>query len=271
MEFVEFQNTPRLTIKSSDIAVIKYSIKRRDISQDLVNRELIFEAEVTIKRDDGMLKLYVSSEHTSNETDLINRRIISHLSKSLKDAGVVSSPETEKIKFNLFTNKERILFFKRLTSGKPTELILGNVNNIEVSLNREGIQLPNDPQISWMNDADKRIQIDGKKLNNIFLINDSKYYGYYYILKMEVDYTYSYSANTGNCRVIFLFSNLGKDLINRNDSELSFEIIHIKHKNKVNTNSEKKIRINLIKSIEELITDKFSTTVKDSKKSLNNK
>lgn len=252
----------RLSVEGVDFAAIKYSIRRRDISQDLVRRELVFEAEVTIERNEGELKLYVSSEHTSNETDLINKRIISHLSKSLKDSGIVSKAETGRITFDLFTNKERILFFKKLTGGIPKDLVLGNVNNIEVSLNKDGILLPDDPQISWMKDADKRVQIDGKKLNNIFLIKDNHYYQYYYILKMEVTYTYTYSANKGSCRVIFLFSNLGKDLINRSNSELSFEITYISHSNKVNVISKKNIRKNIVKSIEELILDKFSNTVK---------
>lgn len=261
MESVEFESSPRLTIKDPNTAVIKYSIKRRDISQDLIKRELVFEAEVTIERNGDALKLYVSSEHTANETDLINKRIISRSSKALKDAGLVTKADTSKITFNLFTNKQRVLFFKRLTSGIAKELVLGNVNNIEVSLNKEGIDLPNDPQISWMKDADKRIQIDGGRLNNIFLISDNSYYEYYYILRMEVNYKYTFGANSGTCRVTFQFNNLGKDLINRNSSELSFEITYLSHKNKVNPSSKKQIRKSLNRSIESLILDKFKSTV----------
>lgn len=262
MEYVDFKSSPRLIVKSQDIAVIRYAIYRRDISQDLIRRELVFEAEVTIEKNAGALKLYVTSEHTSNETDLINKRIISHSSKALKDAGIVSKANADKITFNLFTNKQRILFFKRLASGISQELVLGSVNNIEISLNKDGIALPNDPQIAWMKDADKRVQIDGNRLNNIFLISDNKYYKYYYILKMEVNYNYVYGANKGSCRIVFQFSNLGKDLVNRNKSELSFEISYLSHTNSVNPSSKKQIRKSLAKSIEMLILDKFSSTVK---------
>lgn len=262
MDSVEFESSPRLTIKGKDVAIIKYSIKRRDISQDLIKRELIFEAEVTIERDGNVLKLYISSKHTSNETDIINKRIISRSSKALKDAGIVSKADPGKITFNLFTNKERILFFKRLTSGVVKELTLGSVNNIEVSLNRDGIPLPNDPQIAWMKDADKRVKIDGRKLNKIFLISDDNYYQYYYILKMEINYDYIYGVNKGTCRIIFQFSNLGKDLINRDSSELSFEVAHLSHTNKINSSGKKQVIGSLAKSIESLILEKFSSTVK---------
>ena len=262
MEYVEFNKSPSLVIKGPDLAVITYSIYRRDISQDLIKRELIFEAEVTIEKSDGTLKLSVTSEHTSNETDIINSRIISHSTKTLKDAGIVSKADASKITFNLFTNKERILFFKRLTSGISQKLALDSVNHIDISLNKEGTALPNDPQIAWMKDADKRVQIDGNKLNNIFLLSDNSYYKYYYILKMEVSYRYVFEANKGNCRIVFQFSNLGKDLVNRNNSELSFEISSLKHTNTVNPSSKKQIRRDLTKNIEKLILEKFAGTVK---------
>ena len=194
IESIEFKSRPRLTINSPDKATIKYTAHRRDISQDLIKRELTFTGELTIERDDKELKLYASSEHTAPETEKINNRLLSHLSKALKASGIVSKENPSKITFGLFSNKERILFFKRLAGGLSPSLTLGSVNDIEVSLNKEGVPLPNDPKIDWMKDTVNRVKIDGKRLNNIFLIDDDTYYNYYYILKMEINYSYEFTS-----------------------------------------------------------------------------
>lgn len=133
MEHVDFKSFPRFVVNSPSKATIKYTVHRRDISQDLVKRDLIFHGEVIVEKTGKNLKLYVSSEHTSVETGIINSRIISHLSKELKSCGIVSNSEPAKITFGLFTNSQRILFFKRLTGGLGKNLVLGDVNTISSS------------------------------------------------------------------------------------------------------------------------------------------
>jgi hypothetical protein len=263
VDSVDFVDVPGIVVDSKDKVRIPYVLNRKDFSKDWTKRELNFSGEITIERQGANLKLDFASTHSSRETEIINRRLISRISKILKDAGATQSENERRITFGCFTNVERVRFFKRLTGGFGKILGKGSVNDMEISRDIFGPPLPNDPQVAWMNQSVKRLKIDGEKLNDIFLISDEKYYSFYHVQRIDVTYTYSVATNSGVCRAGFFFSSPTKSDVAKDDSELTFEILKVKYDHQVNSEARKDIATKLERAIRDLIEFEYSKIISE--------
>ena len=260
---VEIASEPTVVIENKDKVRIPYVIKRQDFSKDWLQRELDFEGEIVIERHGGTLKLDFSSTHSSKETERINRKIVSRVSKILNDSKLVSSSKPNQITFGSFSNKERVRFFKRLTAGFPPSLSTGAVNDIEISRDMASPPLPNDPQVEWMNQTVRRLKVDGERLNDIFLISDERYYDCYYIQRMNVTFPYAVGANSGECRIIFSFSNAGRNEADPVSAELVFEPDRTTYKNAVNAEAKKSISTAINRALRSLVEEKYEGIVSE--------
>lgn len=263
VDSVDFVDVPGIVVDGKDKVRIPYVLNRKDFSKDWTKRELNFSGEITIERQGANLKLDFASTHSSRETEIINRRLISRISKILKDAGATQSENERRITFGCFTNVERVRFFKRLTGGFGKILGKGSVNDMEISRDIFGPPLPNDPQVAWMNQSVKRLKIDGEKLNDIFLISDEKYYSFYHVQRIDVTYTYSVATNSGVCRAGFFFSSPTKSDVAKDDSELTFEILKVKYDHQVNSEARKDIATKLERAIRDLIEFEYSKIISE--------
>lgn len=263
VDSVDFVDVPGIVVDGKDKVRIPYVLNRKDFSKDWTKRELNFSGEITIERQGANLKLDFASTHSSRETEIINRRLISRISKILKDAGATQSENERRITFGCFTNVERVRFFKRLTGGFGKILGKGSVNDMEISRDIFGPPLPNDPQVAWMNQSVKRLKIDGEKLNGIFLISDEKYYSFYHVQRIDVTYTYSVATNSGECRAGFFFSSPTKSDVAKDDSELTFEILKVKYDHQVNSEARKDIATKLERAIRDLIEFEYSKIISE--------
>lgn len=152
-------------------------------------------------------------------------------------------------------------FFKRLTGGYGRFLGKGNVNDMEINRDISGPPLPNDPQVSWMNQTVKRLKIDGEKLNDIFLISDEKYYSYYHVQRMDVTFPYTAAANSGDFRVGFSFSSPSKSDSAREDAELTFEVLRVAYDHPVNSDAKKELSTQIARHVRGLIETEFERIV----------
>jgi hypothetical protein len=253
---VEFVSIPEVVIDNINKICISYVINRQDFSKDWLQRELDFNGEIVIERQGNTLKLDFSSTHSSKETETINRKITSRVSNILSNSRLVSSPIPKQITFKSFSNEERVRFFKRLTAGFPPCLSVGNVNDIEISLDDDAPPLPSDPQVEWMNQSVRRLKVDGDRLNDIFLIADEKYYKYYHIQRMNVTFPFKEAANLGECRISFSFSHSGRSDADIASAELTFECVRMSHENAVNAEAKKSISAAIHKALRSLVEEK---------------
>jgi len=255
---VEFLTSPTLVVSDANKISIPYRICREDYSKDWIQRELAFDAMVTIERQGGELKLEFTSTHSSKETEAVNRRITSRIAKVLHAENLVKENEPLAMTFGALNNEERIRYFKRLSGGFQPCLGLGSVNDIDISLDPNGPALPDDPQIAWMKQTVRRFNVDGERLNDIFLINDEKYYKHYYILRMDITFPFKVDANSGNCRVTFSFS--GSRSVGAS-SELVYEVARWTHDDPPNADAKKKISSDVQHALRSLIEEKFNKAI----------
>lgn len=268
IENIEVIDTPGVVVDGKDKVRIPFSIVRKDFSKDWTQRELRFDGEVNIERQGGNLKLDFSSTHSSKETEIANRRMTARISKALKDSGITQSDVERRITFDSFTNVERVRFFKRLTGGYGRFIGKDSVNDMEINRDISGPPLPDDPQVSWMNQTVKRLKIDGEKLNDIFLISDEKYYPFYHVQRMDVTFPYSAAANSGEFRVGLFFSTPSRSDSAKDDAELTFEVLRLTHDHAVNPDAKKELNGQITKQVRGLIEFEYEKIVSERKASV---
>ncbi|MCX7093879.1 MAG: hypothetical protein NTY50_10580 [Methylobacter sp.] len=251
-----FVAKPTIVVEGKKITIF-YSIKREDFSRDFLQRELIFNGEITIEQQGNSLKLDRSSTHSSKGIEAVNKKINDRITKILSDSKLVTDTKPQQITFGSFTNDERVRFFKRLTAGFPKCLSPGTVNDIEIRLDENAPPLPDDPQISWMKQAVRRLKIDGERLNDIFLISDEQYYRYYYILRIDITFPFKEGANSGECHISFSFSHSERSKKNIASSELIFDPVKTTYKNTANSDAKKMVTTAINKAVRSLIEEKY--------------
>ncbi|WP_375576807.1 GapS4b family protein [Paracidovorax oryzae] len=259
MSGVDFVTNPQIVVDGEKIS-IPYQVVRQDYSKDWIQRELSFDAQVTIERQDGALKLEFTSTHSSKETEQVNKKIAARIAKLLHGKSLVKEDEPFTVSFGALNNEERVRYFKRLTAGNAGCLLPGGVNDIEICLDPDAPALPDDPQISWMKQTVRKFNVDGERLNDIFLINDEKYYKHYYILRMDVTFPFKVAANEGECRVTFSFS--GTRTVSPS-SELFFEVVRWFYRDTPNADAKKIISSGVQDGLRSLIEQKFNQAISE--------
>lgn len=255
----KFDKIPRIITDSAEKIRIPYTIIRNDYSADWTQREVKYDAEMTIERKGNTLVLDIATTHSSKETEKINNSIRKEFLKILNDASLVKSTDVMEIKFNSFTNKQRVKFFKKLTGGTKNEISTGDVDNIEITVDETMIgRIPSNTEISWLKTAVKKVRIDGSKMNNIFLISNESYYDFYQMHKMDITYKFNTNFSDGKCKVCFSFSDPNSRSFTDN-SDLTFSITSIKPDKKVNTS----IKRTLISTINEKLGQLTEACFKD--------
>lgn len=257
LENISFEKKPKLTIQKDTIK-ISYEILKKDYSKDWLQREVKFTGEILISKESNYLKF--SCNHTSKETDLINRKLIKRLASELKSQNISTDDEPNSIKFNSFiNNQERILFFKRLIAGIPKSIILDVVDNIEISLDQNAPPLPtDDPTISWMKGIVEKMNVDGKKLEDLFIMSD-KYSKYYHIQKMDVKFKYFAGQNKGSCKISFFFTQIGRSDESYLEGEFTFSCIKTTYPKQATTEAKNNISQFINKQIQDIIDNNFQT------------
>lgn len=242
----EFVDYPTITKRPSGELEILYTIKREDYSKDWIERELQFSGGIVVSRRDGDLILELQKTHTSKETDRINNVLVKAVTTQWKDNGLIKEQKPQSIRFDDFSNEERIWFFMLLTGAKGGALSFDELVDIEIVRDESAGQLPDDPAINWMEGRVKRIRISGEKLDKLGLITNKAFHRYCLLVKMSAAYQFQSGATKGKCSVVFWFGGKavhGQDFSN---TELNISIDRIPRLGK---DAEYEVRRKILRSL----------------------
>ncbi len=202
----EFASEPIISVDSGGDVRITYALRVLDFSADFIEQEIVYPAEISLKQSGDGLEIEANKFRTSKDTNKFNDAVIGAIGKFYKSKGVTVDEKPESILFDDFTNSERIRFFLQLTSVSLPEFSFREIGNFEIIRDQEGGALPKEQRIEWMEGRVNKIQIKGKDLGKVFLLEESAYYQYYYLVKMTAVYVFKFGANAGECSVEFAFS-----------------------------------------------------------------
>lgn len=243
-----FASEPSISVDSDGSVRISYSLRVLDFSKDWIEQEVVYPGEVLLKQASGGLEIEVNRFRTSKDTNILNDTITGAIGKFYKSKGVTTDEKPESILFEDFTNSERIRFFLQLTSVSTPEFSFKEIGNFEIIRDQEAGALPKEQRIEWMEGYVNKIQIKGNDLGKIFLLQESDYYQYYYLVKMTATYAFKFGANAGDCGIEFAFS--GKSSRDDNYSGTAFDF-SIERLPRLEEGSKNQVRKAIIQKIQE--------------------
>lgn len=258
-----FVKNPTIVSRRNELE-IQYTIKKEDYSKDWIERELQFSGGIVISKRDGELILELEKTHTSKETDRINNIFAKSLTSHWKKQNIVKEETPRSIRFNDFSNEERIKFFLQLTGASSAALKFDELSDVEIVRDESAGALPNDPGINWMEGKVKTIRISGEKLDQLGLITNTKFHQFCLLVKMSASYEFQSGATKGKCTVIFSFGR--KSASERDFSNTEFHIC-IDRVPRLSGQAEKDARRNILRNLCDL-RDQAISTVKSKRKGL---
>lgn len=255
---LEFASEPLISVEDTGEVKIVYSLRVLDFSQDWIEREMIYPAEITIKSSGDGVSIEVDRSRTSKDTDRLNEGITAAIGKFYKSKEIVQDEKPESILFDNLTNSERVKLFLQLTTSNSNVFSFKEVGDFEIVRDQTAGALPKDPKIEWMGDRVNKIKINGKDLGKIFLLNDEAYHQYYFLVKMTATYAFKFGANVGECSIDFFFA--GKSTRSDDYSGTMFNF-SIERLSRLEKGSQYQVRKSIIQQVQ-IIRDKAFEYVK---------
>lgn len=221
-----------------------FKIKRTDINKSWYEQTNLFPASIEfINENEGKGRVIIT--HTASETKELAEFAVKEQLKKYKEKGFISKDEQlRKIIFKDFTNKERFVFFFRLTNHLQCEYF--NCENIkDISIKPEETTLPE--EIKWMEDINK-ILLSGKSLDKKYFIGEEKYHENLILWNIEALFTFDFKGQTGKCTINFGFP----DFLSSKSENAEFElnISSISPNKTIDSGSRKILRSELLSEMD---------------------
>lgn len=251
----EFASEPTISTEKDGSLRISYTLRVLDFSKDWIEQEVIYPSEIVLNQSDNGLDVEINRFRTSKDTNKLNDAITAAIGKFYKSKNVTTEEKPKFIRFDDFTNSERIRFFLRLTSVNFSDFSFKEIGNFEIIRDQHAGSLPKEQRIEWMEGRVNKIQIKGKDLGKIFLLEEPAYYQYYYLVKMTSTYSFKFGANTGECSIDFTFS--GKTSRDDDYSETTFDF-SIERLTRLEEISKNRIKKEIIQKIQHVCDSAFN-------------
>lgn len=242
-------NAPCFTSQSGNLdhVVMNFEISRKDLTRNWGENTTSHKGRVELKRIDNNPQIFISLTHTSTETKDFANKVVDTVITHFKSNNDVS-PEVNivMIRFGDFTNENRINFFNQLSqTGGAGKLKFTDTKNIHISPINLSATAPKD--LVWMKDKIENLKLTGQNLHSTFFITDKSHHQYIQLIGITCDYRFTIDDTSGECHIIFEFSESDGNKIN---SELTLNISMIKlHINEAGS-SKDSIKKQILESLE---------------------
>lgn len=183
---------------------LDFTIERYDYTQSWNKNTTQFNGKVKVNKKNDTLDINISLSHTSPETKEVANKVAADLIKQLKKSGCIKSTEkVKKIKFNDFSNENRIKFLQKLSREQSDfELYFTDTKDIGFCPDST-MDFPD--EISWMQEKVSNLVLQGKNLHSTFFIKNQNLHKHIQIHKVEAAYSFSFLEYSGTCTISFEF------------------------------------------------------------------
>ncbi len=185
---------------------LHFSIERFQMTNSSYKNITEFNGKVIIKKEKNGIDIKTTTSHSSLETKIIANKVVSYFLSELKKSGVVNERERLiKIRFNSFSNKNRVEFLKQL-SQRPTgteTLYFKDTKDIGFKPEQKST-LPSD--ISWMQDNVSNMSLQGKKLHSTLFFKNKEFHEHIQLYKIVGFYHLDNQEYKGTCNIIYDFN-----------------------------------------------------------------
>jgi len=221
-----------------------FKIKRYDINKSWYEQTNEFPASIEfINENEGKGRVIIT--HTAPETKELAEFVVKEQLKKYKEKGFISKDEQlRKITFKDFTNRERFVFFFRLTNKLQCDYF--ECENIkDISIKPEETTLPE--EIKWMEDMNK-ILLSGKSLDKKYFIGEEKYHENLILWEIEALFTFTFKGHIGECVINFGFPDFSSSKLENAEFELN--ISSVTPKKTIDSRSKKILKSELLSEMD---------------------
>ncbi|KEQ18079.1 GapS4b family protein [Endozoicomonas numazuensis] len=245
----QLSNTSGFTAASGnpDHIYMDFEITRNDAIQNWGESSSKHKGRVEFKKDAKTKVVSISMTHTAPETKAYANKVTDNLVRHFKDTGHIDQEEKIKtIKFNDFTNENRVKFMNELTQ-KVSYSFIDFLDTKDIHFSPDNL-ISNPPSdIVWMKDKIEDLKIKGKGLHSTFFVQETKFHPFIQIFGLTCEYSFATRLYSGSCRILFEFSD--KDETNQN-SELTLNITMLKLDLNDSGEPKSKVKKDIIDSLE---------------------
>lgn len=210
--------TPHFFFKD-DEAIFEYKIKRTNSLEDWSNSETEHKGAINItKNKEGLIELSIKQDSTAKETVFVNNLLNTEIKKILKEKSIIK-PDDDfiKIKFDDFTNSNRIQFLYAFTSKISIYLDFVSITDIDLYLD-ENEKSHNDIK-AFLDEIDS-LKLNGKDLQNNILLKNNAYHSKLIFAAISLKYNFNIDGVKGNCVIDISFP----DYISKKDNKAELQI-----------------------------------------------
>lgn len=244
-------------------AIFNYQIMKYNILENWNESESFHNGAIYIsKSKEGDIELSIKQDSTSKETIFVNNILANEVKKILKEKKFIK-PDDDfiRIKFNGFTNENRIQFLYAFTAEFCDYLDFISITDIDLYLD-ENEKAHADVKV-FLDEIDF-LKLNGKGLQNHMLLKNNDYHSKLIYASVSLKYKFNIEGVNGTCIIDVTFPEyITKKDINA-ELQISYNFkINKEHKRKV---SELNLRKKLYKYVEKLKTTSYEKYKKDNPK-----
>jgi hypothetical protein len=238
---------PSFYFDDENTAILDYKIERENLLNDWSNNKTYHNGSVILKKlSDETVQVTIQQNSTSKETFEVNNIIINNLKKLLNQNSIIQNKEDFiTIKFNDFTNSNRIKFLYSFTAEFCIYLEFKSITDIDLFLDPD-VQSHQDVR-TFLEEIDN-LKLNGKGLQNHILLNNDIYYPKLIFGSIKHKYKLNYRGMEGVATLNLSFPEYIKS--SQENSELQISIDLLLNKEFRNTKTENEIRKKLFDFIE---------------------
>jgi hypothetical protein len=237
-----------------DEAIFSYQIKKQNLLENWNESESLHNGAIYIsKSKEGDIELSVKQDSTSKETILVNSILSGEVKKILKEKKVIK-PEDDfiRIKFNGFTNENRIQFLYAFTANFCIYLDYVSITDIDLYLD-ENEKAHADVK-DFLDEIDS-LKLNGKELQNHILLKNNLYHSKLIFASVSLKYNFDIDGVKGTCIIDISFP----DYITKKDVNAELQIsynfkINREHKKKA---TELQLRKKVYKFVEKIKSSSY--------------
>lgn len=200
-------------------AIYEYDIERDNLLEDWTSNKSYHKGAVIVsKSSDGKLELTIEQNSTSKETQKINEILTKEIRNVLVKENLINQDDDYiRIKFNHFSNANRIQFLYHFTREFCIYLDFISVTDINVTLD-EKEKAHQDVKV-FLDEIDS-LKLNGKVLQNHILLKNNKYHSKLIFTAITLKYKFDIDGVKGTCNLDISFP----DYISRNDENAELQI-----------------------------------------------
>lgn len=240
---------PNFVRKNENHYQIKYHIRRNNLHSNWLQSEQIFTSEIDIyvKPNEGVVQ--IENWHTSEETRISNRILTRHIIKSMSSKGLIDKDKSKTIRFNSFSNSQRIAFLMKFTSGFKNEIFRFE-KLVDLSLRLDPKSKTSDKRLDWMKNKVSKLNLNGAALEDTFFVTDMDCRDDLLVWRFECLYKFENIEGKGSIRLALEFGGYSKSP-KEPRINAPFQITLIRLSASKHRGSHEKLAKSIIKSLNE--------------------